>query len=474
MAITKQLELEKASLPNMLPGQPYDRFGDKQNSDFFEEYLLKIYDWRDKTGLTANFGRMSAVVVEVDPGLAKDYIAELSVMTMYSYVRSFEFGDYRYHLLRICPDVPDMLVRESLSAGFDLIRAMSEFAVKAKEKPRTRYIGEIYEAHDYAQIFAELTKFDARFVEAPSSLKSGNYVYWTEPSIYTWNAFGYRKPVKTGTYPEYDLDREFKFSEEELSLFAKMKSLQKELNVDKYILPYDHLATRVYSHDREHAILELMRMSCYYYWGSFNIDDQNSSTNVTRPVHDFGFGQIQHHDEYGNAIILNKEAMSPAKVFTANNTPYYVNDFVNLPQPTEAFVRNFGRRMHHLAVSVRDGYFEEGQAIDGNSYLLNGVGELADDHKRTYKYVDFVVDQLRKAEKQFLADVVGSCEEGLKQIFSKASEYSFLITEYIQRCNEYAGFFTKNNVAALTAAAGMDESVQKTAETQYAQSFKEA
>jgi hypothetical protein len=37
------------------------------------------------------------------------------------------------------------------------------------------------------------------------------------------------------------------------------------------------------------------------------------------------------------------------------------------------------------------------------------------------------------------------------------SEYSILITEYIERCNGFEGFFTKSNVAALTEAAGLDE-----------------
>jgi hypothetical protein len=32
-----------------------------------------------------------------------------------------------------------------------------------------------------------------------------------------------------------------------------------------------------------------------------------------------------------------------------------------------------------------------------------------------------------------------------------------LITEYVERCHGYEGFFTRDNVAALTAAAGADE-----------------
>lgn len=42
----------------------------------------------------------------------------------------------------------------------------------------------------------------------------------------------------------------------------------------------------------------------------------------------------------------------PAKVFTAANHPYFVNHLLWLPSPTEQFVRNFGPRLHHLAVAL--------------------------------------------------------------------------------------------------------------------------
>jgi hypothetical protein len=45
----------------------------------------------------------------------------------------------------------------------------------------------------------------------------------------------------------------------------------------------------------------------------------------------------------------------------------------------------------------------------------------------------------------------------LKQIFSSASDHSSLIIEYVQRFGDFDGFFTKQNVAKLTAAAGVEE-----------------
>ena len=107
--------------------------------------------------------------------------------------------------------------------------------------------------------------------------------------------------------------------------------------------------------------------------------------------------------------------------------------------PTEDFVRNFGRRMHHIAYEVRDG-----------------------DHRGGEKNVDYVVGTVKKEGVEFLAHVVGECKDDpdLKQIFSKHSAYSILITEYVERCHAFDGFFTKTNVAALTEAAGQDERYQ--------------
>jgi hypothetical protein len=74
--------------------------------------------------------------------------------------------------------------------------------------------------------------------------------------------------------------------------------------------------------------------------------------------------------------------------------------------------------------------------------------------------IDYVVDSLRHCGQEFLLDVIGSKEEGLKQIFSSASEYSSLIVEYVQRFGDFQGFFTKDNVSELTHAAGVDETLK--------------
>lgn len=104
--------------------------------------------------------------------------------------------------------------------------------------------------------------------------------------------------------------------------------------------------------------------------------------------------------------------------------------------PTEDFVRNFGRRMHPVACEVKDG-----------------------DHGSGEKKIDFTVNRPKSDAIPFLAHVAGECTDSpnLKPIFSKHSEYSILITGYVERSYGLDGFFTKDNVAALTQAAGADE-----------------
>jgi hypothetical protein len=92
--------------------------------------------------------------------------------------------------------------------------------------------------------------------------------------------------------------------------------------------------------------------------------------------------------------------------------------------------------MHHIAVEVKDG----------------------DQHGK--ENIDVVVDAITAQGKGFLLNTVGSREEGLKQIFSSASDSS-LIIEYVQRFDDFDGFFTKENVASLTYAAGQEEAVSK-------------
>lgn len=395
----------------------FERHGDKQNSPFFEEYLVRLLEERDQVGLTEMIHEIDALMITVDPGHSVKYVAELALMTSYHYLVTLESESHWTHVLRIDLNSPDLLVREVKDPNLrGIFRSLNEVYPIGANKPNSRYMGEVIRVsnlHDVVKLqqereFRFFSQDDVRRLELPGNLAV------SKPSPYTHNIVAYleREPDELRVY---SLGVSLIHPEVQAA-YETSKNLQSKLRIDDLLLPVDHLATRVYSQNREVAILEYLSWSSYYFWGAYNIRDQNSSTNVTKSVHGV------------------PESRSPAKVFTANNTPYFVNHLEHLPSPTETFVRNYGPRLHHVAIAVKDG------ERDG------------------MENIDFVVKAITEQGNGFLLDVIGSKEQGLKQIFSNASEHSSLIIEYVQRFNGFTGFFTQENVAALTAAAFVEES----------------
>ncbi|HEY7987420.1 MAG TPA: hypothetical protein VIE17_10970 [Methylophilaceae bacterium] len=393
--------------------------GDKANSPWFEEFLVKLLEDRDRIGLTDIIHQVDALMITVEPGCSVAYVSELALMTPYHYLVTLESESHWTHVLRIDMNSPDVLVREVRDPNIHgIFRSLNEVYPIGAHKPNSRYMGEIFRVSNLHEVMEIQKSREVRFFNQDQIRKlelPGNMAI-VKPSPYTHNIVGYweRLPEDIRVYAlgnstiHNDVNRGY----------LEAKETQKELGLDKLILPIDHLATRVYSQNREVAILEYLTLSSYYYWGSYNIENQNSSTNVTKSVH------------------YPDESFSPAKVFTAANNPYFVNHLIGLPSPTESFVRNYGPRLHHVALSVADGE-------------TKGVANI-----------DYVVEAIKAKGKDFLLDVIGSREEGLKQIFSSASEHSSLIVEYVQRFGDFDGFFTKQNVAELTAAAGVEENLK--------------
>lgn len=397
----------------------HPRQGDKANTPWFEAFLTRLLEERDRIGLTDMIREIDALMITVEPGCSVPYVSELALMTPYHYLVTLESETHWTHILRIDMHSPDVLVREVRDPDrHGIFRSLNEVYPIGAHKPNSRYMGEIFRVTDLHDVVGMQKTREIRFFNQDQIRKlelPGNMAL-VKPSPYTHNIVGYwERPVDE--LRVYALGNSV-IRDDVNAGYLAAKETQKALGLDQLILPIDHLATRVYSQNREVAILEYLTLSSYYYWGSYDIADQNSSTNVTKSIH------------------YESEFNSPAKVFTAANQPYFVNHLVGLPSPTEAFVRNYGPRLHHIALAVADGEFG-GQAN-----------------------IDYVVDAIRAKGKDFLLDVIGSKEEGLKQIFSSASEHSSLIIEYVQRFGDFQGFFTKQNVAGLTAAAGVEESLK--------------
>ena len=398
----------------------YAPLGDKENSAFFEEYLPKIYERRAQSGLDQLVSTMAAVVIQVEHGDAINYLAELAVMGPYRLTEARLTETHRVFFLRSRPTHPRLIVLEPLTATYeDEITRWNKLYPLARAKPNARYLGEIFRTPSCKEVRAALEPQMIRFVydgDQENSFFCGEHRTFTFLSDHTYNRVGY-VDVDIDDIDALDLGEQILLTASDRDKLERAGDLHDQSGLTGLVLGLDHMATRILAGEREDAILEYLTMVPYYFWGAYNIMEMNSSTNVTRNPN----------------VTDDKE--SPARVFTANNTPSFVNSFAQLPMPTEEFVRNFGRRMHHMALSVADGE-------------VNGE-----------KNVDFVVRTLSELGTPFLADIVGECkdEPNLKQIFSKSSPYSLLITEYIERCHGYEGFFTRDNVAALTQAAGADE-----------------
>ena len=163
------------------------------------------------------------------------------------------------------------------------------------------------------------------------------------------------------------------------------------------------------------ALMELVTLTNYYFWGGYDIITMGTVTAATRAKH-------------------GVDNRSPAKVISGNDTPYMVNSLKDgIPMPVEEFVRNYGRRLHHMAMQIEDG-----------------------DHPTGGKNIDFVVNTLKnKANINFLAELVGDGDEkSLRQTFSDVSPLSMLLTEFAQRCHGFHGFLNEANVAALANIKG--------------------
>lgn len=398
----------------------YQAKGDKENSAFFEEYLPRIYERRASSGVDDLVGTMAGVLIQVEHGDAVPYLAELAVMGPYRLTDCRLTETHKLYLLQSDPAFPRLIVIEPLAASYeDKSTRFNLLYPLAAKKPNARYVGEIYRSQDNAALREALEPQAIRFVyegDTVSPIYRTDHLTFTFLSDYTYNRVGY-VDVDLDDLDAVGFGERFSLTGAEQDMLDKAAQLQADHGISDRVKGLDHMATRILAADREDAILEYLTMVPNYFWGAYNINEMNSSTNVTRSPH------------------VTDDKVSPARVFTANNTPSFVNSFENLPMPTEDFVRNFGRRMHHMAYEVIDG------EVDGR------------------KNVDYVVGQLAEMGTPFLADIVGECKDdpNLKQIFSKSSPYSLLITEYVERCHGYEGFFTRDNVAALTEAAGADE-----------------
>ncbi|MBU2746143.1 hypothetical protein, partial [Acidithiobacillus caldus] len=264
----------------------FQRHGDKRNSEFFEKWLPRILEDRDRVGLTENIGRIDALMITLEPGHSAAYIRELCMMTPYNYLVTLDTDRHLTHILRIDMNAPDILLREVKHENIHgILRSLNEVYPVGSKKPNSRYMGEIFQVQNLHEAVEALKVREVRFFnqEQIRQMELPGNMAIAKPSPYTHNIVGYwERPddhIRVYSLGNSRIDPEMERA------FENAQEFREKLGITDLLLPIDHLATRIYSQNREVAILEYLTLSSYYYWGSYDIPEQNSSTNVTKSVH---------------------------------------------------------------------------------------------------------------------------------------------------------------------------------------------
>ena len=148
----------------MLYSTNMPRFGDKQNSDFFETYLQRLLSERDRSGLTEMIGGIEALMISVEPGNSIEYIAELTLMTPYEYLVTLNSEKHLTHVLRIDMNSPDILLREIKNPEYsDIFRSLNDLYPVGAQRPHSRYLGEILLTSNRHEVVALQQQREFRF-----------------------------------------------------------------------------------------------------------------------------------------------------------------------------------------------------------------------------------------------------------------------------------------------------------------------
>lgn len=343
---------------------------------------------RKRLGLEGLVGGLQAVIINTEPQMQKSAVEELLRYTGLNFHSAFEDSCHRTYVLKV-PGASDFrsadfLIRSRLCDD-NPFRDIN-VAPKSRHLPSARLETFVFETGDIERYVSIQKSAGHRFLTEDILDFDNYYFIQTAPSRFTGNSLG---------FIQWKGEKGYYASNESTPLD------QSDWSPKKPVLPHlknirwiDHAATRVKAQERDAAIIEFMKLTNHNFNFAIYVESYNSITSVARLTHsDF------------------------AMVFTSGIAPY-ISDEVS--GPTEKFIRNYGKRVHHIA-------FQTERIEDTYQALLD--------------------DGMK-----FLLPLVGSPDEGLKQTFTEPSLSTLLVTEYIHRYGDFDGFFTKSNVTMLTAA----------------------
>ncbi|WP_460030503.1 hypothetical protein [Megalodesulfovibrio paquesii] len=352
----------------------------KNNDAVLLARVEQALEARRKAGLEGLVGGLEGVWIAVEPETFGPAVEELLRVTGLEFREAFEDDASKTCHLGQDGNV-DFLIRVR-KGGANPFRTLNDNP-KTRHLPNTRLETFVYKCRDLERFVALQREQGRQFLTADIQRTPQYSFIQTPPSPFTGNSLGFIQWHGTEGAWRTEASRplDWRMTKPDHPWLANIFEL-------------DHTATRVKAEERDEAIIEFLEWTNYRFAFAVYVESLNSITNVAR----------LSMDDY-------------AQVFTSGIKPF---ESLEASGPTERFIYNYGKRVHHLAFRTEE--------------------------------IEFTYEKLGDAGLQYMVELVGSREEGLKQTFTYPSQYTFLVNEYIHRYDGFDGFFTKSNVTALTKA----------------------
>lgn len=334
---------------------------------------------RQLLGLAGLVGGLETVIMSVEPNCLQSAAADFLHTTGYFFGAAFEDELGSGCVLEL-PGSADFLFRART-------RSQSPFAAeplgpKSSHLPATRVETMVFACNDLARYVDIQKKRGVRFLTNDLVRSDASLFIQTAPSAKSALSYGFVQWLKGGRQYVSNTVRPVEWSLPKPDL-AHLRNIG----------IFDHASVRVRAQDRDDAIVEFLELTNYEFSMAVYVDNLNSITNVARLA----------GEPYAMVI-----------------TSGLGDALAGQEGPTEMFIRNYGRRIHHLAFRTQ--------------------------------HIEDTFAGLKAQGMEFLLELVGSQGEGLKQTFSRPSVQTLMVNEYIHRYQGFDGFFTKGNVTLLTEA----------------------
>jgi len=375
----KCMEVFQRAAPLACSGCGGDCYDFSNNDEFLLREGPKVIAQRKTAGLEGLVGGLNCVIINTEPDRQEAAAGELLNFTGLQLDAAFEDRDFITCVLKTHGSA-DFLVR---SRKTDNPFPSAGDYPKTGHLPNTRLETLVFDVTDLRQYVAIQRARGVEFLTDEIIAADTHLFIQTIPSTFTDLSIGFIQWLQPGRNYQTASSR---------PVTPNVPSPDDPFL--KNVKELDHAAIRVEATDRDAAILEFMMLTNYNFEFSIYVKLFNSITNVSR---------LSRH--------------SFALVFTSGIRPFESDETSG---PTEKFLHNYGRRVHHVAFRTEQ--------------------------------IDETFAALKTRGMEFLIGLIGSQAEGLKQTFSVASENTLIVNEYIRRYGNFDGFFSPNNVMLLTAS----------------------